>query len=290
MMTKKKKNRIINIVLYVVLSLLAVIFLFPIFSMIAKSLMSQSETQSLPPLLWSKNANFSNYIKVFTIEGSYNGIPYMVLYLKNTIVLLILTSIGVVFSSAMVAYGFTKIRFPGRDAVFMVVLATMMIPGAVTMVPLYIMFDRLNWLNTLTPLWFPMWFGGGAVNIFLVKQFMRAIPTELNESAYIDGAGNFRQFFYIILPNCIPIMTVVLVGTIIGVWNDLMTPLIYLDTKENWTLAVGVTNLGLGSSGNMEGVPFVMAACTLMAIVPVTLFVFAQKYFIDNISFTGIKG
>jgi multiple sugar transport system permease protein len=296
-MKNKKKERSIGfkIFLYSFFTFLAIVFLFPLFMMVSKSLMTQSESVRQPPILFPSSAAFSNYSKVFTepgkiLDGIFAGMPYMARYLLNTVKLMLFTTVGVVISCSLVAYGLAKIRFPGRDFVFVLILATMMIPAAVTMIPQYVFFSKLGWLNTDLPLWVPMWMGGGAVNIFLTRQFMKTLPKEYNESAYIDGAGEMTQFFKIILPNCKPIITVVVVGCITGVWNDFMTPLIYLDTRDQWTLAVGVTNLGLGSSGVREGVPFLMAACTLMSILPITLFVLAQQYFIDNIILTGLKG
>lgn len=286
----KKQRTIYIIILYCVLILFSIIFLFPLFSMITKSLMALSEVRELPPLLFPKTPQFVTYIKIFTYAGYFNGIPYMLVYLKNTLVLVLLVGVGTLFSSSLCAFGFSKIEFPGRDILFFITLATMMIPSVVTMIPLYIIFTNLKWIDHLYPLWVPMWFGGGAMAIFLVKQYMRTIPDVLIESAKIDGANYWQQYSKIVLPNCRPILSVLAISCFLGPWNDLMGPLLYLNSKEKWTLSLGITNMGMGAIGQVEGLTYIMAACTMMIIVPVILFLFGQKYFINSVILTGIKG
>lgn len=289
---KKKKTWWKALLVYFFLTLFGIVFLFPVFMMVSKSLMTQAEATFYPPFYWSQSPSFAGYVNFFTFAG-YNedtGFANMFVYLMNTLTVVVLTGIGTILSSTFVAYGFTKMRFPGRNAVFFIVLATMMIPSAVTMVPLYIIYSRLGWTDSLLPLWLPMWFGGGAVNIFLVRQYMLSLPKELNESAAIDGAGQLRQYFSIVMPNCIPIMTVIAIGCITGAWNDLQGPLTYISSQEHYTLTLAVGLIGTGQSGMNEDVPGTMAACTLLLLPPLLLFIFGQKYFIESVVMSGVKG
>jgi len=270
--------------------LLAIVFLFPLYSMISKSLMTLTEIRALPPRLLPEVLQFKNYIGVFPYEGSYHNVPYFLIYLKNTLSVVVLQTVGLLFSASLCAFGFSKIKFPGRNTLFFLVLSTMMIPGAVTMIPLYSIFNKLDWINKLYPLWVPMWFGGGAFAIFLVKQYMRTIPDALLESAKMDGAGYWRQYTQIILPNCKPVLTVLAIQSFLGAWNDLMGPLLYLNEKSKWTLALGINNMAQGSMGQVEGLSYILAACAMMTIVPMLVFMFGQKFFIESIVMTGVKG
>ena len=285
-MKVKTRRKISHAVLYAIMGFLSLVFLFPLFSMVAKSLMLSTEVYELPPKLWPDNPQWSNYLEALKYSGSLDGIPYILLYLKNTMLVIVMSAVGVILSASMCAFGFSKIEFPGRDKIFMGVLSTMMIPGIVTMIPLYILYAKVGWINTLLPLWVPLWFGGGGMTIFLVRQYMRTLPIGLTESAMIDGANYWQQYSRIILPNCKPILTVLAIGAFLGPWNDLMNPLLYLNSKEKWTLALGITNLGMGQMG----VTLVMAACTMMVIVPVLIFLFGQRFFIDSVILTGMKG
>ena len=285
----KKKKCVFAGVLYFLLICCAVIFCFPIFMLVSRSLMTTNEATLVPARFWPEVAQWKNYTEIFEAVGEYNGTSYWWLWFKNTVLLELGTISGTVLSSVWVAYGFTRIRFPGRNIVFAIVLGTMMIPSTVTMIPLYTIFSDLHWLNTLHPLIWPMWCGGGAVNIFLVVQYLRTLPKEFNESAEIDGANDFGIFLRIILPSATPILVAVGIGAFVGVWNDLMNPLMYLNTKEMWTLALGVTTLNT-SSGDIGGIPFVFAACVIFSLPPLVLFTVAQKYFIESVVMSGLKG
>lgn len=285
----KRNRKIFAAVIYALLVIMAVVFCFPIFMLLSRSLMQTNEATVVPAKFLPTVAQWHNYKDIFAAVGVLNGTSYWWLWFKNTVVLEVFIIIGTVFSSVWVAYGFTRIKFPGRNVVFAIVLGTMMIPSTVTMIPLYTIFSDIHWLNTLHPLIWPMWCGGGAVNIFLVVQFMRTLPRELNESAHIDGASEFRIFFRIILPATKPIMMAVGIGAFVGVWNDLVNPLLYLNTKDMWTLALGVSSLNTNVS-EIGGIPFVFAACVIFSLPPIVLFTFAQKYFIESVVMSGIKG
>ncbi len=208
-------------------------------------------------------------------------------YLKNTLILCVLTVIGTVCSSTLVAYGFSRIDWPGRDKVFLIVMATMMIPFPVLMVPLFTMFRDLGWIGTLKPLWVPTFFAG-AFNVFLLRQFFRTIPKGLSESAKIDGCGELRIFWQIILPLARPAITVVALFQFMGTWNDFLGPLIYLTDQEDFTLALGLQFFQSKNGGTQWH--YLMAASTLVVLPVIVLFFFAQKTFIEGISMSGLKG
>jgi multiple sugar transport system permease protein len=208
-------------------------------------------------------------------------------YLKNTLVLCVLTVIGTVCSSTLVAYGFSRIEWPGRDKVFLLVMATMMIPFPVVMVPLFTMFRDIGWIGTLKPLWVPTFFAG-AFNVFLLRQFFRTIPKDLSESAKIDGCSELRIFWQIILPLARPAITVVALFQFMGTWNDFLGPLIYLTDQEDFTLALGLQFFQSKSGGTQWH--YLMAASTLVVLPVIVLFFLAQKTFIEGISMSGLKG
>jgi multiple sugar transport system permease protein len=208
-------------------------------------------------------------------------------YLANTLILCVLNVVGTVLSSAMVAYGFSRLEWRGRDRLFAVLLATMMIPFPVVMIPLYGLFRWLGWVGTLQPLWVGSFFAN-AFNVFLLRQFFRTIPKDLSEAARIDGCGEFRIFWQIILPLCRPALVVVALFTFLGAWNDFLGPLIYLTDERDFTLALGLEALKTSQSGATEW-PYLMAASTLVILPVITLFFIAQRSFIEGIALTGTK-
>ncbi|MDD2237637.1 MAG: carbohydrate ABC transporter permease [Kiritimatiellae bacterium] len=209
------------------------------------------------------------------------------LYLKNTLLLCVLTVIGTVSSSALAAYGFSRIEWRGRDQLFVLALATMMVPFPVVMVPLYCLFKWLGWIGTLRPLWVGSFFAG-AFNVFLLRQFFRSIPRDLSEAARIDGCSEFRIFWQIILPLCKPALMVVGLFQFMATWNDFLGPLIYLTDQQDFTLALGLQFFQSQHGGTEWN--YLMAASTLVALPIIALFFFTQKSFIEGISMTGLKG
>jgi multiple sugar transport system permease protein len=208
-------------------------------------------------------------------------------YLANTLILCVLNTIGTVLSSAAVAYGFSRLNWRGRDRLFGLLLATMMIPFPVVMVPLYGLFRWLGWVGTLQPLWVGSFFAS-AFNVFLLRQFFRTVPIELSEAARIDGCGEFRIFWQIILPLCRPALIVVALFTFLGAWNDFLGPLIYLTDERDFTLALGLEAMKTSESGATEW-HYLMAASTLVILPVITLFFVAQRSFIEGIALTGTK-
>jgi len=211
---------------------------------------------------------------------------YGLRYLQNTLVLVIMSVIGTVLSCAVVGYGFSRLRFPGRNLLFNLMLATMMLPGAVTMLPTFLIFRNLGWIDSLAPLWVPTFFAG-AFNVFLLKQFFSTIPMELEEAARIDGAGYVRTFWQVMLPQVKPALAAISIWTFMGAWNNFMGPLIYISSPEKMPVAYALQLFAADRSGQYG----MLMAFSAMAIIPVLLLFFAaQKYFIEGVQLSGLGG
>ncbi|MBQ72373.1 MAG: sugar ABC transporter ATP-binding protein [Planctomycetaceae bacterium] len=209
------------------------------------------------------------------------------LYLRNTLWIALLGVTGTTISSAIVAYGFSRVRWRGRGPAFIVMLSTMMIPFPVVMVPLFTMFREIGWIGTFAPLWVPAWFGN-AFSIFLLRQFFLTIPRELDDASRIDGCGHVRNFIHIILPLSIPALLVVALFHFMFVWNDFLGPLVFLTHRDQFTLALGL-QLFLSKLGQTPW-NLLMAATTVMVAPVLVLFVLMQRTFVEGISTAGSKG
>ena len=295
-MTSKATKYICHTVLYIILTIIAVIFVFPILYMFLQGLMTFEEVSYIPKPVIPQHWQFQNFIECFTLAGNYVddfgnvGAPYMLIYLGNSILVLVLNVLGTLLSSMLVAYGFSKINFKGKGPMFAILLGTMMIPSSITMIPMFRVYTIFGMYDTLLPLWLPVWFGGGAMNVFLLRQFMRGFPTDILESAEIDGAGHLRKLFIFVLPSCIPIIAYIAMNTTMGVWNDFFTPLLYINTQPSWPLALAVpTIVKTTDSGPVTKTHLLMAACSVMTLLPLIIFISGQKVFIENITLTGVK-
>jgi multiple sugar transport system permease protein len=200
----------------------------------------------------------------------------------------VLATLGTVISASLVAYGFARFKSRFNGVLFTVVLATMMLPSQVTLVPTYLLFTKLGWLDTLMPLIVPSFFGGGAFNIFLLRQFFKTIPKDLDEAAYIDGANAFQIYYKILLPAIKPALITVGLMSVTFHWNDYMSPLIYLNSDHNFTLAIGL-QFFQNSFGSSQ-IQMLMAVSLITVIPVLILFFIGQKYFVQGITMTGIKG
>lgn len=269
------------VMLYVLLGVGALIFLLPFFWLVSTALKSQPEVYVFPPEFFPKSFLWENFIKAWTYPKT--NFP---LWTLNTLIITGLNVIAQVFSAAWVAYGFSRIKFAGRNLWFMLVLASVMLPGAVILIPLFVLYSKIGWLDTFLPLTVPVFFGGGAFNIFLLRQFFTSIPMELEEAAIIDGASRYRILFQIILPLSKPVLATIAVFAFQGVWNDFYGPLIYLSSVDKYTLALGVNSFkGLYSTE----IPLMMAASTMMVLPMIVVFFFAQKQMIRGVILSGIK-
>ncbi|AIE85736.1 carbohydrate ABC transporter permease [Fimbriimonas ginsengisoli] len=207
-------------------------------------------------------------------------------YLKNTLVIVVFSVIGTILSSAIVAYAFSRMRFPGRNALFTLMLGTMMLPGAVTMMPQFLIFRAFGWIDTLMPLWVPAFFGS-AFNIFLLRQFFMQIPLELEDAAKIDGCSYPKTFWSIMMPQIKPALAVIAIWTFVGAWNNFMGPLIYVNSPENMPLSYALKLF----QGDRSGEPGLLMAFATLTVIPVlALFFFCQRYFIEGVTLSGLGG
>ncbi|NLK09313.1 MAG: carbohydrate ABC transporter permease [Firmicutes bacterium] len=273
---QKTTSRVLN---HLVLIFFAALFALPLFWLISTSLKPNTEIFVFPPK-WIPSQVFWGHYKT-----AIQFIPFF-RYLSNTILICASSVLGSVISASLVAYGFSRIAWPERDAIFVVVIATMMIPFAVTMIPMFVVFNKLRWINTFKPLVAPTYFGP-AFYVFLLRQFFMTIPLELSDAARIDGASEFFIYRAIVLPLARPALAVVALFQFIGSWNDFLGPLIYLRSTEKYTLALGLQQFRSALLTEWGGL---MAASTLVTLPIVILFFFTQRTFIQGISLTGIKG
>ncbi|WP_442601294.1 carbohydrate ABC transporter permease [Paenibacillus sp. KN14-4R] len=263
---------------YGLLILFSILFLLPFYWLLTTAIKSPEELYMFPPKWFPSEFHFENFVEAWTVQ------PFNV-YLKNSLLVTILCNIGSLISSALVAYGFARFQFKGREILFLVVLATMMIPWDVTMIPLYVEFNFLGWINTLKPLIVPAWFGS-AFYIFLLRQFILTIPRELDEAARMDGAGDLKIFVRVIVPLLMPGLVLVSVFNMLGTWNDYLGPLVFLNDASQYTLT-----LGLAQFKGIRGVEMhsLMAITAIICIPPLAVFFFAQKYIVEEIAHTAIK-
>ena len=275
----KKKKRIPKIIVSVILLAGAVICLVPFYWLVRSSFMKIEQIFRMPPEWIPDPFTLENYKQAFTL------LPFGQYFLNTIIVAAVMA--GTLLTSSICAYGFSRIEWKGRNLVFSLILSSMMLPYAATLIPTFIGWSKVGAINTYLPLTIPAWFGGGAFNIFLLKQFFQGIPRELDESAVMDGAGHFTIYSRIILPLVKPALVVVALFTFMNTWNDFLAPLIYINDDNKFTLALG---LQLFTSQYTAQWHLLMAAATVILIPVVIVFLFGQKYFIEGITMTGLKG
>jgi ABC-type glycerol-3-phosphate transport system permease component len=254
--------------------------MMPLIWMLSSSLKLETRVFEYPPRLIPEPVRFANYVDALTYK------PFH-LYLRNTLFLVIMNEIAVLFTASFCAYGFARIDFKGRSFWFTVLLAVMMLPGIVLMVPSFVIFSRLHWIDTFLPLIIPPFFGGGAFNIFLLRQFFRTIPEDLADAARIDGCNEFGIYARVMLPLAKPALTTVAIFTFIGAWNNFMGPLLYFNSSENYTVSIG---LAMFRSVMRTRWDLLMAASAAMTLPMIIVFFAAQRYFVQGIVLTGLKG
>lgn len=279
--SRKATRAVTHLILHIVLVLFSLVFVFPFLWMLFTALKTPAELLRGIQQFLPEAPQWSNFITAV------EAIPFF-MYLKNSLIVVTLVVTGTVFSATTAAYAFAKLRWKGRDKWFVVMLATMMLPIQVILIPTYIMYAKIGWLGTRLPLVVPAFFGGGAAfYIFLLRQFFKGIPRELSESAVIDGANHWQIFMKIMLPLSKPAVVTVALFTFMGAWNDYFGPLIFLSNPEHWTLALGLRAFQTQYGGQYN---LMMAASILIMLPTLVMFFFAQKTFIEGIKFTGIKG
>jgi ABC-type glycerol-3-phosphate transport system permease component len=276
-----------QIALHLILATGCVLFSLPYLWMVLTSLKPDEAIFRNPtalPEVW-KWSNYPRTLQFLEVALGKVRTGFGSLFFINTLHVTALSMFGMIFSSSLVAYSFARLRWPGRDILFLVLLGTMMLPEAVTMIPRFIIFRQLGWVDTLTPLWIPAFFAG-AFNVFLLRQFMLTIPTELEDAAKIDGCGYFTIYWQVMLPLIKPAIAALAIMHFLATWNDFLHPLIYLSSPEKMT---GSYALRLFQSANSGEWALLLCAATLWTLPVLVLFFFAQRAFIQGITLTGMK-
>ena len=265
--------------LYLLLLAGAVTMLIPLYWMVVSALKTPQSVFDLPPELFPRSPQWGNFAEALTTE------PFATFF-KNTMTIEVFVIAGTLLSCSMAGYSFARLRWPGRDIAFVVLLSTLMLPSFTTLIPNFIFWQHLHAIDTFIPLIVPAFFGNSFF-IFLLRQFFRGIPRELEDAARVDGAGIVRIFAQIVLPLTKPALAVVTIFTFIGVWDDYLGPLIYLNSESNYTLTLG---LQLFLNQYASRWDLLMAASTVVSIPVVLAFLFLQRYFIEGVTLTGLKG
>lgn len=274
------RGLVLHLALHLLLIALSVIMLIPLAWVLSTSLKAAGAEFDFPPQWIPSPIVWSNYPEAFT------AVPFA-LYFRNSLIVSVSATLGSVLTGSMAAYGFARLRFPGRNVLFAAALSTMMVPGVVTLIPSFIIFKQLHWVDTFLPLIVPSWLGGGAFNIFLLRQFFMGLPRELDEAARVDGANGLWIWAKIIMPLAKPAVATVAILVFIFHWNDFLGPLIYLNSSQNFTLAVGLSQFNdrYGSNFNL------LMAASMMMILPMLVAFFAGlRFFMKGITLTGLAG
>jgi multiple sugar transport system permease protein len=269
----------IKAIAYTLMSITAITMIFPFYWMVTSSLKTEVDIFLVPPKWIPIPPVWENYSYVFSAVN-------FGLYTWNSLKVGVLWTVGVVLASSWAAYGFARVDFWGRNTLFLITLAAMMIPGQVTMIPMFILMNKIGWVNTHLPLWVPAWFGG-AFGIFIMRQYFLTIPEELLDAARIDGCNHFRIFWRIIMPLAKPALASLALLTFMGSWNSLLGPVIYLYDEVLFTLPIGLTRF--------QGMyytfwAYTMAGGTLTVLPILVLFLFTQQYFVRGVVLSGLKG
>jgi multiple sugar transport system permease protein len=276
---RKLARLLVRILVVVLLLALTVLFAIPFYWLLSTAVKPDSEIFVFPPVWIPSPVEWSNF------SNAVNFFPFAQ-YLGNTLIICVATVVGTLASNSLIAYGLSRIQWPGRNILFGLLLGTLLLPSQVTLVPLFILFTHMGWVDTYLPLIVPAFFGN-AFFMFLLRQFFLTIPGELCDAVRVDGGSEWTIFTRIVLPLSVPVLATVALFSFINSWNDFLGPLIYLQTDSKYTLSIGLSTF-LGSYGSQWS--WLMAASALVFIPIVVLFFFTQRTFIQGITLTGTKG
>ena len=281
--SRKAVGRRSQPIVYTLLVVLGALFTFPFVWTVLTAFKAPLEVYMFPPIFFPEKFMWANFVEVW------QEAPFLT-FLKNTLAVAGLSIVGDVVTASLVAYGFARFRFPGRDLLFLLVLSVLILPEEVTIIPQFLIYRMLGWVDSLKPLILPAFLGGGAFNIFLLRQFFLTIPRDLDEAAMIDGAGSLRILWQILIPLSKPAMATVAIFSFLFHWNDFFRPLIYLNSIDNFTLSLGLRFFQ--ESAEAGGQPLehlLMAASVMMTIPVIVLFFSMQRYFVEGIAMSGIR-
>ncbi len=277
-------EQIFKVCMYVLMTLIGLILIFPYFFMVMKSLMSTEEVTSAELVIIPAVPQFSNYLRMLTDEGYFEAFGY-------TMFIIVFNLIAVPLSATFIAFGFARCKFFGKNVLFAFMLSTLMLPGVVTQIPLYKLYSKIGWINTLWPLTVPNITGGGAIYIFLARSFLQSLPKELDDAAKIDGAGSLRRYFCIGLPLCKPIIIYIMINVFNSNWGDYYGPLVWrLNDDFPAPLAYRVFHSLTNKMVANDIINIRMAAGVFMSLFPAVLFFIFQKQLIEGVAMDGLKG
>jgi len=265
---------------YLLLTVGAAFCFLPVFWLVRSSTMTLGEIFKFPPIPWPAHIRWQNFTQAMQAS------PFL-LYFRNTMIVVVPNVVGSLLTASMSAYGLGRFRFPLRNLWFSLVLGAIILPPAVVLIPQFLLWSSMHLVNTYLPLTIPVWFGGGAFNVFLLRQFFLTIPKDFDNAARIDGASYWRVYWQIMIPFIQPALLAVGLFTFLYNWNDFFNPLIYLSAKTTYTLAVGL-QFFLGSYATFWN--NLMAASLIVIVPPVIVFLVGQRYFVEGVTLTGIKG
>ncbi|MEZ4726649.1 MAG: carbohydrate ABC transporter permease [Caldilineaceae bacterium] len=256
------------------------VMMLPFLWLVISSIKPQAQIFIFPPEWIPREVRWQNYVEALVYKPFYQ-------FVINTLIIAVANQVAILMTASFCGYGFARIVFPGRDFWFGIVMATLMVPYIVLMVPQFIIFTKLGWIDTYLPLTVPFFFGGGAFNIFLFRQFFRSLPEELADAGRIDGNSEFGVYWRIMLPLCKPALATVAVFTFLNTWNDFLAPLLYIRSDYKFTVALGLATFRSVMNTRWD---LLMAASTAMILPIILLFFFAQRYFVEGIVLSGLKG
>ena len=276
-----KLNRVLQ---FLSLIFLSIVFGTPLYWALISSLKTSRELHIVPPRWLPEVAQWGNYTKVLT------AVPFFS-WVANSVIILALSLLGTMIASSLVAYGFARFEFPGKNVLFLLALSTMMVPAQVTLIPQYLLFNEMKWIDTFLPLIVPSWFAVGAFNVFLLRQFFLSLPIDLDEAAEIDGASTFKIFWKILLPLSRPALATVAVINFIAVWSDFLRPLIFLHDINKLTVSVGLRFFSTFEPDMTDPRDHLIMACSMLVALPCIVTFFAtQRFFVRGVVMSGIKG
>jgi multiple sugar transport system permease protein len=278
-----KRARLVNHgLIYLLVTLGTIVVIFPLLWTVSTSLKTLDQLVGTRIVLIPNPIAWGNYVEIFKFTP-------ILLNLRNTMIIVLCAEFGSLVVCSFVAYAFARIPFPGRDTMFVLLLSSMMLPGVVTLIPFFVIFDHLGWINTFLPLIVPRFLAHNPFYIFLMRQFFQGIPQDLSDAARMDGCSELSIWWRIVMPISLPVLAAVSIFTFQWAWNDFLYPLVYLGAnKELWTLALGLNSLRAFEGENTTH--YQMAFSVLMIVPVITAFAIGQSYFIQGITFTGLKG
>lgn len=277
----KRRKLIGTVITYIIITAIAAVILLPFFWMLSTALKANADIFDWPPQWIPRPMKWNNFLEAWKAQ------PFSK-YLTNTLFIVALGLIAEITSETLVAYGFARFKFPGRDLIFFILLSTMMLPSHITLIPTFIIWQKLGLVGTYDPLVLRAWTAWGPFYIFLLRQFFMGIPVELDEAAEIDGASPIQTFFYVLLPQVKPALLSVGIFAFKGYWNDFLGPLIYLTDMSKYTMNLGMYFF-MGGVNEAPKWNYLMAMAVIIALPIIILFFFAQKYFIEGVTYTGLK-